>query len=65
MYQAFLACGDRNSAANMLSKIPKDDPHVCRVIQAMQITYAKAPVKGKKKRKKKKRGNASNDLEIE
>ncbi|CBI20513.3 unnamed protein product, partial [Vitis vinifera] len=60
MYQACLACGDHKSAANILHKIPKDDPHVCCVIKACQTTYAKSSVKGKKK----KEGDASNDLKI-
>lgn len=60
MYQACLACGDHKSAANILHKIPKDDPHVCCVIKACQTTYAKSSVKGKKK----KAGDASNDLKI-
>lgn len=51
MYQALLASGDKKSAANMLSKIPRDDPHVCCVIKACQQTYKSAFVKAKEKKK--------------
>ena len=54
MYQAFLACGDHKSAATLLHRIPKDDPHVCCVIEACQTTYAKSSVKSKEKKKKEK-----------
>ncbi|KAL2476241.1 Pentatricopeptide repeat-containing protein [Abeliophyllum distichum] len=50
MYQALLASGDRKSAANILSKIPRDDPHVCCVIKACQQTYKSACVRVEKKR---------------
>ncbi|KAK9269666.1 hypothetical protein L1049_001444 [Liquidambar formosana] len=52
--RSLLASGDHKSAANMLKKIPKDDPHVCCVIKAYQMTYVKSTsVKGKNKKKKK------------
>ncbi|KAL3508535.1 hypothetical protein ACH5RR_027936 [Cinchona calisaya] len=54
MYQALLALGDQKSAPSILNKIPRDDPHVSRVIQACQATYMRAvSSKGNKKRKKK------------
>lgn len=51
MYQALLASGDQKSAANILSKIPRDDPHVCCVIKACQQTYKSAFVKSERKKK--------------
>ncbi|XP_022877504.1 pentatricopeptide repeat-containing protein At4g04790, mitochondrial-like isoform X1 [Olea europaea var. sylvestris] len=51
MYQALLASGDQKSAANMLSKIPRDDPHVCCVIKACQQTYKSAFIKSERKKK--------------
>ncbi|KAJ8532600.1 hypothetical protein K7X08_012523 [Anisodus acutangulus] len=39
MYQALLALGDYKSAANILNKIPRDDIHVCSVVQACQAAY--------------------------
>lgn len=39
MYKAFLASGNRKSASKLLSKMPKDDPHVRFVIQACKQTY--------------------------
>ncbi|KAL0302071.1 UNVERIFIED_CONTAM: Pentatricopeptide repeat-containing protein, mitochondrial [Sesamum radiatum] len=54
MYQALLASGDKKSAAKILSKMPKDDPHVRCVAKACENTYIKSPaVEMKKKRKKK------------
>lgn len=53
MYQALLALGDYKSAANIFNKIPKDDIHVCSVLQACQETYGKSvSAKGKKKKNK-------------
>ncbi|KAI3466212.1 hypothetical protein Pfo_022875 [Paulownia fortunei] len=53
MYQALLASGDGKSAAKILDKIRKDDPHVRSVIKACQQTYMKsASVESKQKRKK-------------
>ncbi|CAN4104074.1 unnamed protein product [Withania somnifera] len=39
MYRALLALGDYKSAANVLNKIPRDDVHVCSVVQACQAAY--------------------------
>lgn len=39
MYKAFLASGNCKSANKLLSKMPKDDPHVRFVIQACKQTY--------------------------
>ncbi|KAH9803364.1 pentatricopeptide repeat-containing protein [Citrus sinensis] len=39
MYKAFLASGNHKSASKLLSKMPKDDPHVRFVIQACKQTY--------------------------
>lgn len=51
MYQALLASGNKKSAAKILSKIPRDDEHVCCVIKACQQKYGKADaVKTKKKK---------------
>ncbi|XP_027063297.2 pentatricopeptide repeat-containing protein At4g04790, mitochondrial-like isoform X2 [Coffea arabica] len=56
MYQALLALGDHKSAQSILNKIPRDDPHVSRVIQECQATFTGSlPSKGKKKKKKKKK----------
>ncbi|KAK4355281.1 hypothetical protein RND71_024252 [Anisodus tanguticus] len=53
MYQVLLALGDYKSAANILNKIPRDDVHVCSVVQACQAAYGtSASAKGKKKKKK-------------
>lgn len=41
MYQAVLALGDRKSAKKMLRQIPRDDPHVCCVIDASQTAYGR------------------------
>ncbi|XP_039161031.1 G-type lectin S-receptor-like serine/threonine-protein kinase At2g19130 [Eucalyptus grandis] len=41
MYQALLASGDLKSARIVLSKMPKDDPHVRLIIQESQTVYAK------------------------
>ncbi|KAK4420731.1 Pentatricopeptide repeat-containing protein, mitochondrial [Sesamum alatum] len=54
MYQALLASGDTKSAAKILSKMPKDDPHVRCVVKACEATYIKSPAVEKKKKKKKK-----------
>ncbi|XP_073273049.1 pentatricopeptide repeat-containing protein At4g04790, mitochondrial-like isoform X1 [Primulina huaijiensis] len=54
MYQALLASGERVSAAKMLNKISKDDPHVLCVIQACQKTYLKPSSVEKNQKKKKK-----------
>ncbi|GFP89983.1 pentatricopeptide repeat-containing protein at4g21880 mitochondrial [Phtheirospermum japonicum] len=54
MYQALLASGDNKSAAKILTKIRKDDPHVCCVVKACDKTYIKSPPVGKKQKKKKK-----------
>lgn len=51
MYQSLLASGDKKSAAKLLTRIPKDDAHVCCVIKACQRKYGKADtVKTKKKK---------------
>lgn len=48
MYKAFLASGNHKSASKLLSKMPRDDPHVRSVIQACKQTYIKSPpAKGK------------------
>ncbi|KAK1375310.1 Pentatricopeptide repeat-containing protein, mitochondrial [Heracleum sosnowskyi] len=39
MYQALLALGDGKSAKKLLRHIPRDDPHVCCVIDASQTAY--------------------------
>ncbi|XP_059284447.1 pentatricopeptide repeat-containing protein At4g04790, mitochondrial-like [Lycium ferocissimum] len=53
MYRALLALGDYKSAANILNKIPRDDIHVCSVVQACQEAYGmSASTKGKQKKKK-------------
>ncbi|KAL5736070.1 hypothetical protein ACOSQ2_030858 [Xanthoceras sorbifolium] len=51
MYQALLASGDRHSARRLLSKIPKDDPHVRCIIHACKSTYNRTKEKKKKKKK--------------
>ncbi|KAL8510528.1 hypothetical protein ACS0TY_017375 [Phlomoides rotata] len=54
MYQALLASGDDKSAAKLLNKIPKYDPHVRCVLKACQQTYKKPQsikTKGRKKAK--------------
>ncbi|CAA2980971.1 chloride channel CLC-f-like [Olea europaea subsp. europaea] len=48
---AGISSGDQKSAANMLSKIPRDDPHVCCVIKACQQTYKSAFIKSERKKK--------------
>ncbi|KZV27243.1 pentatricopeptide repeat-containing protein mitochondrial-like [Dorcoceras hygrometricum] len=58
MYQALLASGERASAAKILKKIPKDDPHVLCVIQACQETYLK-PLSVKKNQKDRKKALAA------
>lgn len=58
MYRALLALGDYKSAANILNKIPRDDIHVCSVVQACQAAYGMSnSAKGKGKRKGKKNKN--------
>ncbi|XP_044465617.1 pentatricopeptide repeat-containing protein At4g21880, mitochondrial isoform X2 [Mangifera indica] len=53
MYQALLASGDRKSARKILSKIPKDDPHVRMVFKACKSTFsAQQNARGKKKKEK-------------
>lgn len=64
MYQALLALGSQKSATNMLSKILKEDPHVCAVIYACQAAYRNCAQVGGKKNKKKKK-NAKADLRLE
>ncbi|KAL6543198.1 hypothetical protein OROHE_010718 [Orobanche hederae] len=56
MYQALLASGNNKSAAKILNKTQKDDPHVRCVIKACQKTYIKKspPVSKKQKKKEKK-----------
>lgn len=39
MYQALLASGDHKSAKILLSKIPRDDPHVRSIVGACKATY--------------------------
>ncbi|KAJ8542936.1 hypothetical protein K7X08_005459 [Anisodus acutangulus] len=57
MYQVLLSLRDYKSAANILNKIPRDDIHVCSVVQACQAAYGtSASAKGKKKKKKIKLG---------
>ncbi|XVF77629.1 hypothetical protein PTKIN_Ptkin14bG0061600 [Pterospermum kingtungense] len=51
MYQALLASGDTKSAKNILTKIPRDDPHVRCVIKACQITYLQSTSSKTKKKK--------------
>ncbi|EPS70908.1 hypothetical protein M569_03851, partial [Genlisea aurea] len=56
MYQAFLASADKKSAAKLLKKIPKEDPHVVRVLEACRVAYAaqtESPPNMLKKKKKK------------
>nr|GLL22596.1 pentatricopeptide repeat-containing protein At4g04790, mitochondrial-like [Ipomoea trifida] len=48
MYQVLLASGLQKPAAAILRKIPKEDPHVCYVIEECQKTYRK----GRNKRNK-------------
>lgn len=52
MYRAMLALGDYEYAADILDKIPRDDIHVCSVVQACQAAYGTGKGKGKKKKKK-------------
>ncbi|XP_031283036.1 pentatricopeptide repeat-containing protein At4g04790, mitochondrial-like, partial [Pistacia vera] len=53
MYQALLASGDHQYARKILTKIPKDDPHVCMGIKACKSTYnTQQHVKVKEKEKK-------------
>ncbi|XP_021834341.1 pentatricopeptide repeat-containing protein At4g04790, mitochondrial-like [Prunus avium] len=40
MYQALLAAGDRKASKILLSKIPKDDPHVRTIIKACKTIYS-------------------------
>ncbi|KAL0320763.1 UNVERIFIED_CONTAM: Pentatricopeptide repeat-containing protein, mitochondrial [Sesamum radiatum] len=54
MYQALLASGDNKSAAKILSKMPKNDPHVRCVVKACENTYIKSRAVEKKKKRKKK-----------
>ncbi|VFQ78765.1 unnamed protein product [Cuscuta campestris] len=55
LYQAVLALGLQDFAEEILSEIPKEDPHVCAVIYACQAAYKDSPppvgVKKKKKNK--------------
>lgn len=62
MYQALLASGDDKSAAKLLNKIPKDDPHVCCVIKACQETYQKPQYVKTKKRNRKLKAKAKATL---
>ncbi|KAL6544431.1 hypothetical protein OROMI_023293 [Orobanche minor] len=56
MYQALLASGNNKSAAKILNKTQKDDPHVRCVIKACQKTYIKkSPTVSKKQKKKEKK----------
>nr|GMC76484.1 pentatricopeptide repeat-containing protein At4g04790, mitochondrial-like [Ipomoea batatas] len=48
MYQVLLASGLQKPAVAILRKIPKEDPHVCYVIEECQKTYRK----GRNKRNK-------------
>lgn len=52
MYQAFLVAGDRKAAKILLTKIPKDDPHVRYIIKACQTTYSDSTTTETKKKKK-------------
>ncbi|KAL5540016.1 hypothetical protein UlMin_043971 [Ulmus minor] len=54
MYQALLTAGDHKAAKILLTKIPKDDPHVRCVIHACQATYMDSTYKNMKKKKLKK-----------
>ncbi|KAL6538409.1 hypothetical protein OROGR_012397 [Orobanche gracilis] len=55
MYQALLASGNNKSAAKILNKTQKDDPHVRCVIKACQKTYIKkSPPVSKRQKKKEK-----------
>ncbi|KAL5540025.1 hypothetical protein UlMin_043980 [Ulmus minor] len=54
MYQALLTAGDHKAAKILLTKIPKDDPHVRCVIHACQATYIDSTSKNMKKKKLKK-----------
>ncbi|KAM6553705.1 hypothetical protein CsatB_014467 [Cannabis sativa] len=42
MYQALLIAGDHKAAKILLTKIPKDDPHVRLIIKACQTTYSES-----------------------
>ncbi|KAK4714848.1 hypothetical protein R3W88_020755 [Solanum pinnatisectum] len=53
MYRALLALGDYESAAIILKNIPRDDIHVCSVVEACQTAHGmSAPAKGKKEKRK-------------
>ncbi|KAF4395902.1 hypothetical protein G4B88_028072 [Cannabis sativa] len=54
MYQALLIAGDHKAAKILLTKIPKDDPHVRLIIKACQTTYSES-IKTKTNTKKMKR----------
>ncbi|KAL8146938.1 pentatricopeptide repeat-containing protein At4g04790, mitochondrial-like [Apium graveolens] len=52
MYQALLALGDGKTAKKILNQIPRDDPHVCCVIDASQTAYGTGTKKTRRKSKK-------------
>ncbi|KAK3419765.1 hypothetical protein EUGRSUZ_G00523 [Eucalyptus grandis] len=56
MYQALLASGDLKSARIVLSKMPKDDPHVRLIIQESQTVYAKMASEKKTVKNRKTKG---------
>lgn len=56
MYQALLASGDLKSARIVLSKMPKDDPHVRLIIQESQTVYAKMASEKKTEKNRKTKG---------
>ncbi|KAG0499445.1 hypothetical protein HPP92_004136 [Vanilla planifolia] len=49
MYEVLLAAEDDKEASKILKRIPKDDPHVCYVIESCKATYAKKLCKGRTK----------------
>ncbi|KAG8365041.1 hypothetical protein BUALT_Bualt18G0061700 [Buddleja alternifolia] len=55
MYQALLASGNGKSAAKILNKIPKGDPHVRCVIKACEETYMKSSESVETKQQKRKK----------
>ncbi|KAJ8754661.1 hypothetical protein K2173_010752 [Erythroxylum novogranatense] len=62
MYQAVLVSGDHKSAKVLLTKIPKDDPHIGIILKKFKeiypsSTFEKGLEKEKKKEKKQKKNN--------
>ncbi|PKA62208.1 Pentatricopeptide repeat-containing protein [Apostasia shenzhenica] len=50
MYQALSAGGDHEAASKIMKEIPKDDPHICYVIESIKATYGKISKNNSKKK---------------